>query len=283
MTTDANEAVDETVLTPKLNPNAGGIEEHLEKLEAAKSVQEPEATTTVDSSPTTEENQEQKTNGVQKRINDITAQRYQEQRRADALQQELEQLKAQSTVAPVAKQEDIKAPALPDDLYDDEAMRKYHAEMQKYSIEAAKQTALSQFESQQRQGAEKAQQAKQAEVLNQYTTNALRDGIDLDKLRVAEQTLNNAGLSAELGNHIMNDPNGAKIASYLADNPSEMYEILQQDVVSAGIRIATQIKPKVLSQTPKVSNAPDPIPEVSGGGFVEKDDFDKTYPGYEII
>jgi hypothetical protein len=63
-----------------------------------------------------------------------------------------------------------------------------------------------------------------------------------------------------------------------------MHEILALDPVSAGIRIATEIKPKVLSQTPKVSGAPDPIPEVKGaGGYVDTDDFSKKYPGAVII
>ena len=47
--------------------------------------------------------------------------------------------------------------------------------------------------------------------------------------------------------------------------------------------IATEVKAKALSQTPKVSGAPDPIPEVTGGGYVAVDDFDKKYPGAEII
>jgi hypothetical protein len=169
-------------------------------------------------------------------------------------------------------------------MYDDEAMRKYHADTQTYSVEVAKQAAQSQFESQQNASKEQAQQAKQAEAINQYTTNALKDGVDLDKLRVAEQTLNNAGISPDLGAHIMSDPNGAKIATYLADNPAEMYEVMNMSPIQAGTHIATQVKPKVLSQTPKVSNAPDPIPDVgAGGGVVEKDSFDATYPGYEIL
>ena len=73
------------------------------------------------------------------------------------------------------------------------------------------------------------------------------------------------------------------MVEYLSDNPAEMHEILLLDPVSAGIRIANEIKPKALSQTPKVSGAPDPIPEVKGGGYVEVDDFDKKYPGAVII
>lgn len=284
--TDANEPANDAVLTPKINPKAESVDDHFAKQETTQEAQAaPEVESTTESSPVSEDNHEEKTNGVQKRINDITAQRYQEQRRADELQAQLDALKGQQAapVEQIKPESTLKAPALPDDMYDEEAMRKYHADSQAYNMQVATNAAQTQFENQQKQGAEQAQQAKQKQILDQYTTNALRDGVDLDKLRVAEQSLNQAGITPELGAFIMNDPNGAKIASYLADNPAEMYDILQKDPVSAGIQIANQIKPKVLSQTPKVSKAPDPIPEVSGGGFVEKDDFDKTYPGAVIL
>ncbi|QDP52072.1 MAG: hypothetical protein Unbinned706contig1000_16 [Prokaryotic dsDNA virus sp.] len=284
--TDANETTEDVVLTPKINPKAESVDDHFAKQEDIQEAQAaPEVESITESSPVSEDNHEEKTNGVQKRINDITAQRYQEQRRADDLQAQLDALKGQQTqpVQQEKQESKLQAPSVPDDIYDEDAMRKYHADSQAYNAQVATQAAQTQFENQQKQGAEQAQQAKQKAVIEQYTTNALRDGVDLDKLRVAEQSLNQAGISPELGSFIMNDPNGAKIATYLADNPAEMYDILQKDSVSAGIQIANQIKPKVLSQTPKVSKAPDPIPEVSGGGFVEKDDFDKTYSGYEIL
>lgn len=237
---------------------------------------------TADSSTASEENHEEKTNGVQQRINDLTAKRYKAERERDELAQKL----AEASKAPVEQaqpQAELKAPPLPDDLYDEEAMRQYHAANQKYVADMANNAARSQFESQKNKSLEEKQRLEQQKVLDKYTSNAMRDGVDLDKLRVVEQTLNQAGISPQLGSYIMNDNNGAKVAEYLNDNPAEMYEILQLDPVSAGIRIANEIKPKVLSQTPKVSNAPDPIPEVKGGGYVEVDDFDKKYPGAQII
>lgn len=238
-----------------------------------------------ESSPASEDNHEQKSNGVQQRINDLTAKRYQETRRADEAVAELEQLKAQQlNQAPVAQPaQDIIAPALPDDLYDEEAMRKYHIDSQEYNKQVAQNAAQSQFESQQQASKQQEVNAKHQAVMDQYAANATRDGVDFDKLIVAERTLKQAGLSNELGSYLMNDTNGAKIVEYLNDNPAEMHEVLQLDPVSAGIRIATEIKPKVLTQTPKVSGAPDPIPDVNGGGYVEVDEFSKKYPGAVII
>lgn len=279
--TDENEIASDKVETPSLTPNEG-IEAHLAKQGTDKPDSQPSETIAPDeSSPSPEDVQAKETNGVQKRINDLTAQRYQEKRRADELEAKIAELTAAQPPQQIVQ--DLTPPTMPDDLYDDEAVKKYHADMAKYSQDVATQAAKSQFELQQKMVQEQKLQAQQQERSRKYIDGAIRDGVDVDKLRVVEQTLNNAGISAELGNYIVNDPNGAKIAEYLADNPAEMYEVLQMDSVSAGIKIATQVKPRALSRTPKISNAPDPIPEVKGGGFVEQDSFDKTYKGYEII
>jgi hypothetical protein len=237
-----------------------------------------------ESSPASEENHEQKSNGVQGRINDLTAKRYKEERRANEAEQKLATLEAQlATQTPVVQSAQDNAPVLPEDIYDEEAMRKYHTDSATYTNTVAQNAAKSQFETQQQASAQQAQNAKHQANIDTYASNAARDGVDFDKLAIAEQTLKQNGLSNELGNYLLSDPNGAKIVEYLNDNPAEMYEVLKLDPVSAGIRIATEVKAKALSQTPKVSGAPDPIPEVTGGGYVAVDDFDKKYPGAVII
>jgi hypothetical protein len=237
-----------------------------------------------ESSPASEENHEQKSNRVQGRINDLTAKRYKEERRANEAEQKLATLEAQlATQTPVVQSAQDNAPVLPEDIYDEEAMRKYHTDSATYTNTVAQNAAKSQFETQQQASAQQAQNAKHQANIDTYASNAARDGVDFDKLAIAEQTLKQNGLSNELGNYLLSDPNGAKIVEYLNDNPAEMHEVLKLDPVSAGIRIATEVKAKALSQTPKVSGAPDPIPEVTGGGYVAVDDFDKKYPGAVII
>ena len=239
-----------------------------------------------ESSPASEDNHEQKTNGVQGRINDLTAKRYKEERRANEAEQELATLKAQYATQTPATQpaQDIQAPVQPDDIYDEDAMRKYNDDNQAYYTQTAQSAAKAQFELQQQASAQQAQQVQHQATVDNYAKNATRDGVNLDKLALAEQVLKQNGLSDQLGQYLINDQNGAKLVEYLNDNPAEMHEILSLDPVSAGIRIATEIRPKALSQTRKVSGAPDPIPEVQGGGgYVAVDDFDKKYPGAEII
>lgn len=238
-----------------------------------------------ESSPASEDNHEQKSNGVQGRINDLTAKRYKEERRANEAEQELAALKAQyaNQTPTVQPAQDNNAPVLPEDIYDEEAMRKYHVDSQAYNTTTAQNAAKNQFETQQQASAQQALNVKHQTNVDTYAANAARDGVNLEKLAVAEQTLKQNGLGNELGSYLLSDPNGAKIVEYLSDNPAEMHEVLKLDPVSAGIRIATEIKAKALSQTPKVSGAPDPIPDVSGGGYVEVDEFSKKYPGAVII
>lgn len=238
-----------------------------------------------ESSPASEDNHENKSNGVQNRINDLTAKRYKEERRANEAEAELAALKAsQANQTPALQSEQsLSAPVLPEDIFDEEAMRKYHMDSQAFNTQTAQGAARSQFESQQQASVQQAQNAKHQSNVDNYTKNATRDGVNFDKLLIAERTLKENGLGDELGIFLLNDTNGAKIVEYLSDNPAEMHEVLRLDPVSAGIRIANEIKPKVLSLTPRVSGAPDPIPEVKGGGYIAVDDFDKKYPGATII
>lgn len=235
-----------------------------------------------DSSTDSGENHDNQHDGVQKRINQLTAEKYQERRAREELERKLAEIEAKANKPEVNVE--VAAPQLPDDIYDEDAMRKYHADMIEYTSKVTQATANSAYEQRAKTEAEKQNQAKQQELLSNYANNAIRDGVDLEKLRVAEQTLNSAGISSELGGFLMNDPNGGKIVEYLHDNPALMHEVLSLDPVSAGIKIANEIKPQALSTTPKISKAPEPIEEIQGSaGGGDKDDFDRKYPNTEFI
>lgn len=230
-----------------------------------------------DSSPASEDNHDKQHDGVQKRFNKLTAQRYEEQRRADAAEAELARIRAEKQQP--AAELPTSEPTLPEDAYDTEAMQKYHSDMVAYSQQQAVSAVDNRLTERHQQEQDRTQKAAHEKIVNTYVESALRDGVDGDKLQAAGQALNQAGMSNELGAHIMQDANGGKIAEYLYDNPALMHEVLNLDPVSAGIKIANEIKPQVLSTTPKVSSAPAPIPDIQGGGVVEKDDFERDYPG----
>jgi hypothetical protein len=235
---------------------------------------------TTESSTVSEENHEQKSSGAEKRINKLTAQRYEQERRAEAAEAriaEMEAAKPAETITP------DNAPQLPADQYDQEAMQAYHNDMLKYTQETATSAANKAFEGQQKAGQVAQQQTEMQKVVSTFANNAIRDGVDMDKLRAAEQTLNQAGITPQLGEFLMKDQNGGKIAEFLHDNPSVMHEVLSMDPISAGHKIMTEIKPRALSTTPKVSNAPEPTPDIKGGGATDKDDFDRANPGTTFI
>lgn len=239
-----------------------------------------------DSSPDSGENHEEKQNGIQKRFNDLTAKRYQAERERDELAKRLAELEKGNQQQPAQVQQEIseiKRPEFPSDMYDEEAMRKYHSDMAAYAEQVAEVKAKSFYEGQQKQAQQKSQQDEQTQVLNRYIENAQRSGVDLDKLRGAEQVINQHGISQELAAHLMKDANGPQVITYLADNPAEMYEVLSMSPLEASVKIATDIKAKALSKTPKVSKAPDPQPDLKGGGALEVDEFEKTYGKLEFL
>jgi hypothetical protein len=127
------------------------------------------------------------------------------------------------------------------------------------------------------------QNAAKQQVVSNYTTNAINDGVDIEKLRAAEQVINQEGMNPQLGQFIMNDPHGGKIVEYLHDNPTVRADLMSLDPISAGAKVINEIKALALSTTPRVSNAPDPIPEIRGGGALDKDDFDRKNPGTTFI
>ena len=259
-------SLDEVPVVPEVEPE--------QAVEAAPS----------ESSPDTGDNQEKKHDGVQKRINDLTAKRYAADRRGDSAEARVRELEAElQTAKPAIPSEVIEAPKLPDDMYDEEAMRAYHNDMAQYSVNVAKSASKQSFEDQQRAAQENTQKQQAQDVLTTYSQNAVKDGADLDKVKAGEQMMAQR-INPALGRHIMSDPNGAKIVEYLYDNPDEMDLVLSMDPVSAGVKIQTEIKTKALSTTPLVSNAPEPTPEIGGGGGTgEKDDFARKYPSAEFI
>jgi len=275
------DAKQEEVIAPSLTSTA--VEPIIDDSEADPSPAIAEASNETTAS---EDNHEEKTTGVQKRINELTAKRYEETRRADVAAgrvAELERQLHEQAQAPAQSQPDATAPTLPENVYDAEAMAAYHQDMVAYSSQVAQKAAVDTFEGQQREVLQKQQQEQAQQALSSYATNAVRDGVDMDKLRAAETIINSAGISDSLASYIMSDQNGGKIVEYLGDNPSEAYELFALDPVSAGIKIANEIKPRALSTTPKVSNAPAPIDNIVGGGVSDKDDFSRLYPETTFI
>jgi small-conductance mechanosensitive channel len=196
--------------------------------------------------------------GAEKRINKITGEKYAQQRRADALQAELDKLKAAQNVAP-----EVKAPTLEDFDYDESKFQAASIEYQVNQVVTQKAAAM-----QQQEIAAK-QQAVQQEVANSFNEQvAAKTAINADYQEVVSQLpeFNSDTLGA-----IMGADNGADIAYALGQRLDLAYEIANASPMAAAMKLGElQAQLKAAPQI-KTSAAPAPIESLSSGGAISKD------------
>lgn len=256
------------------------LDEQLETEEVQQEVETSEADSSTDSG----DNHEEKSNGVQARIDQITREKWEERRKREELEAKLAEFEKGTTSQPEAKSHEAPtAPSLPDDIYDEDAMKKYHQDMISFTESVSRTQAQKYWESQQAEQQKTQQSQQQQEVIKRYADNAQKAGVDLGKLQDAERLLVERKIHNDLANRLLNDPNGPQVITYLADNPAELDLILGTDPISAAVKIETEIKAKALSKTPRVTSAPEPIPDIGGGGAIETDEFEKLYGKAEFI
>lgn len=230
-----------------------------------------------DSEPQTETNGEEvaKPNKLQERLDKLTAEKYEAKRRADELEAKLKALEANSKQAQLP--DDLVAPELPEDTWDNEAMRKYHQDMIQYQRKLAEHAAKSTLSSTEQERKQAAIQQEQVKVVQGFAQRAMQNGISIEQLEAAGTGLVNAGLSQELQMLIMEDEAGPQITMHLAKNPELAYELLTMPTAKAAVKLATQVKQAAIANKPKLSKAPDPLPEGKPASIVERDDFEKKY------
>jgi hypothetical protein len=237
-----------------------------------------------ESEPETETNAEDPPhkagNKLQERLDKLTAEKYEAKRRADELEAKLKQFESK---APVAQPDDLVPPVLPEDTWDAEQMRQYHQSMVDYSRKVAAHEARNALSSTQQQAQQQLQQQEQAKVVQGFAQRALKQGISIEQLEAAGTGLVNAGLSQELQMLILEDEAGPQITMHLAKNPELAYELLTLPTTKAAIKLATSVKAAALGSKPKVTQAPDPIPEGKSGSMREKSDFESRFPSAKFI
>lgn len=234
----------------------------------------------VSNSESATETQVENKDNVQGRINKITAEKYAEKRRADELAQKLAAYEAQKPQ--VATTFDVKPPRVPDDLYDDDAMRKYHAEMLDYTNKLtdarANESVKKVLERQREESASNEATKSRSQLINQYAERGLKSGLTIEQMQLNEQVIGQIGISSELGDFIMSDDRGALIAHHLANNTDALVKLQSMSPLQAAVFIANEVKPAVLGPK-KVTSAPDPLSTIQGGGSRVVDDFDRKCPG----
>jgi hypothetical protein len=195
-----------------------------------------------------EQARDEKGRFVQKRINELTRQRYEAQRQAEQHRAEAEQLRAE-----VAR---YRQPAAPDPNQD----------LPGYVRHLAHEEARQLLESQQGQARQQQEQQRIQSIAQQYAT------------REAEYAASNPGYTEaldafvsmtggnapELAEVLMTSEHGPAVAHYLGDHLDEAVRILRMPPHLAAAEVA-RLEARVSAPKPKpVTKAPDPAPKVGG-------------------
>lgn len=249
--------------------------------EAAQVETEQETASLSDISPDPEPEQEENTeerkpNKLQERLDKLTAEKYEAKRRADELEAKLRAIEAQNSTQ-ASLPDELVAPEMPEDTWDTEAMKQWQRDMIEFNKKAAAHYAKQALSSTEQEKARAMQQQQQGEIVRTFAQRAIQSGVDIEQLQQAGTALANAGMAQDLQLLILEDEAGPLITMHLAKNPELANEILSMSPAKAAVKIATQVKAEAMKAKPKVSKAPDPIPEGKPASIVERDDFDKKY------
>lgn len=133
---------------------------------------------------------------------------------------------------------------------------------ERYTHEQSIYNQQQQFDQQQ---AAQAAQAKQAELANSFTANAKKTGATDEEFNAVVATLNDGGMTSDVGMAIMSDPDGYYIAKHLAEHPMEAHELNTMNPILAGARFA-ELRQKASALKPKTSSAPSPATNLQGNG-----------------
>lgn len=205
--------------------------------------------------------------GVQKRINELTKERYEERRRADRLEQMLESIipRLQQPEPPPAQRDPLAKPdpnEFPAGRYDPdylEALTDYKVAIRLDQQTKAQQQAQAQREFAERQ---KTLTQKEAEYAAQHKDYAESRVFVLQTPEIA----NHPGI----GYAVTQSDNPAALIHYLGSHADEALQIAALEPMAAAMRISrieAELSAKPARQRAS-SNAPDPIKPVGTGGAV---------------
>lgn len=199
-----------------------------------------------------EESEEpEEVNSFQKRINKVTADKWEEKRRADALQEELDKLKSaqpqtQSTDKPELESFDYDEASYQEALID--------WKIQQRQAEAQKQQQLA-----------KETESKQAaiKVFDERAAAFSADKPDFAEVLGKVPTLQPAVLSA-----LMLDEKGPELSYYLGNNLDVADKVASMNPVAAAIELGKISEKLAKPKQIKPSSAPEPIEPIASGGTV---------------
>ena len=213
----------------------------------------------VDSATTGMETEAPETNNVEKRIHKLTAEKYAEKRRAEALEEENRRLKENQSADPVQVPQG--KPTLEQFDYDE---GKYTEALIEYQVNQKVEQTQSAAQKAQAEQTAKDRDAKFDNAEVKYATDNPSYIDDIQSLpRFQPDTLN----------MLRGQENGPELVHYLGKNPEIADQIASLDPMNAAMQIG--VISANLSATAKTeiqtSAAPEPISTISSGGTVSKE------------
>tara|TARA_R110000851_G_scaffold133381_3_gene268196 strand:- start:2080 stop:2883 length:804 start_codon:yes stop_codon:yes gene_type:complete len=189
-----------------------------------------------------------------------------EKRRADELQEQLDEMKAAQP-----KPERPELPKAPDPYSPTyaEDLAKYTQAVTKQASYDASERVRSEQTLQQQQEAQRQQQEEANKAIADYSGRADKLGIKPEQLQKAGQSLGQYNIDDSVAAYILDEPVGPQITVYLAENPALADEIANMAPMMAVAKIAAEIKPLAAGIKPQIDLAPDPGEVLSGKGAAE--------------
>ena len=232
-----------------------------EETQAVEEVEESAPSEETQAVEEVEESAPLENDGVQKRINKITADKHAERRRAEAAEARLKELEEKQANAPT------KAPSLDDPEIDYDEDKYLEARID-YGVKKAAQ------ESRLAQKGQTAQAAREAANSN-FAQRVEKVGID-DYSEVIQGLVDTVPLSVDIVDAIQADEKGPELAYYLGKNLDVADKVAGMPPIVAALELG-KISAKLSSGKPtKLTKAPAPVKQAGAGGGVRKDEKDMT-------
>ena len=235
-------------------------------------------------SAASEDKHEEKSNGFQERINEVTRQKYEEKAKADQAAKEAEQLKRELEELK-AKSQDTQISAPSDDLmYENlDAYKQQQAEYAQQQVRQALREETEAEQARQRQLQAEQQQIEQSQARDKrFTESAQKDGIDPQEAFKAAQTIGSLPIAQDVIDAILSHDNQAAIINHLSNNIAEVESLNKSSGnIYSLVNSVTKLAEQAL--TKKMSSAPEPVPNLGqSSGISEPDEFNGMFKNSRI-
>ena len=194
---------------------------------------------------------------VNKRINKLTFEKYEERRKREQLESELNSLKS----AQSKSDESVTVPEMPDIFdpqYDSKIAEREKALQRAAQIQAQKDYEARLDEQKRAEQQQSQQQQAQKWVTDMYT-EAEKLGIEKDDLQKADHTVATFIKDQGLARFIISQKEAPLIINHLAKNAAELEHISALNPIDAAAYIASKVIPAAAKYKPNLSKAPDPL------------------------